>query len=435
VKATLELTQASRHGDTPSVPGLVLVLAAGEPSYAPLALPREGLVLGRAAPSGWFERDERVSRAHVRLKHVAGCWVIEDAGSRNGTVVDGQPLRAARTTASDIVISLGHSLVWAVADVTPHLDGGRTERDVEGRVLGAHMRGAMRELALAARAGSSVFVRGPSGSGKELAAAAFHHFAHANEPRAPFVAVNCATIPQALAEGLLFGARRGAYSGATHDSEGYVAAADGGTLFLDELAELDPSVQAKLLRVIETRAVTPLGATQPRKVSFHLCTATLRDLADEVARGRFRDDLYYRVGRPEVCLPGLSQRVDELPWLIASAVRAVDPALTASHALVESCAARAWPGNVRELLGEITRAAHGAKLAGAEAVRPSHLAASAGRPLGPREQDEPAGETRSTPDDATIEAALAAHQGNVSGAARALGLHRNQLRRWLDRRG
>jgi transcriptional regulator of acetoin/glycerol metabolism len=435
VKATLELSQASQHAASACVPGLVLVTRAGAPAYEALPLPSEGAVLGRGTPATWLELDERVSRNHVRVRRVAGCWVVEDAGSRNGTFVDGQPLRASHTSADDLLIGLGHSLVWAVADVQPFLDGARTGPDADGQVFGGRMRAALRELALAAASGHTVFVRGASGTGKELAARAYHRAAHAERPRAPFVAVNCATIPQALAEGLLFGAKRGAYSGATHDTEGYLASADGGTLFLDELAELDLAVQAKLLRVLETREVVPLGATQGRSVRFHLCAATLRDLQAEVAAGRFRDDLYYRLGRPEVLLPPLSARVDELPWLIAEAARKVAPSLRVSHAFVEACATRPWPGNVRELLSEVGRACFAARHAGADSVRPSHLAKGAGQSLhGPdAAAAEPPG-AAPPPDDAAIAAALVAEDGNVSRAARALGMHRNQLRRWLARR-
>jgi transcriptional regulator with PAS, ATPase and Fis domain len=123
--------------------------------------------------------------------------------------------------------------------------------------------------------------------------------------------VNCAAIPHGLAERLLFGTRRSAYSGATADSEGYVQAAHGGTLFLDEVAELDVQVQAKLLRALEAREVVPLGATRPRSEDVRICAAT-RDLRGEVAKGRFREDLYFRIGRPEVRLPPLRERLEEM---------------------------------------------------------------------------------------------------------------------------
>src|SRR5205823_14554395 len=120
-----------------------------------------------------------------------------------------------------------------------------------------------------------------------------------------------------VAERLLFGAKKGAFSGATADVEGYVQAADGGTLFLDEIGELDLAVQAKLLRVLEAREVLPLGASRPRPVDLRLCSATHRDLRAAVADGSFRADLFFRVGQPEVALPPLRERPEEIPFLVA----------------------------------------------------------------------------------------------------------------------
>jgi transcriptional regulator of acetoin/glycerol metabolism len=440
VKQTRELTLASQHQRAQKTPGLVLLFAAGSPCYAALALPPQGCVLGRGTPDGWLAADERVSRQHTRISRVAGCFSVEDAGSRNGTYVDGTLLRGPLTAEGALLLGLGHSLVWAVEDIAPFLDGERTGEDARGAVFGARMRGAMRELALAAEAGSNVFVCGPSGAGKELAAAAFHRFAHGERARAPFVAVNCATIPQGLAEGLLFGAKKGAYSGASQDTDGYFLSADGGTLFLDELAELDLAVQAKLLRVLETREVVPLGATQGKPVHLHVCAATLRDLRAEVEAGRFREDLYYRIGRPEVRLPTLQERIDELPFLIQRTVREAAPDLTLSHAFVESCALRAWPGNVRELFGEVKRACFLARKEGATALKVSHLSSQAGRAFqasrapGAAASQATAPGPRNVKDDAEIARVLAEHHGNVTASAKALGIHRNQLRRWLERR-
>jgi transcriptional regulator with PAS, ATPase and Fis domain len=254
---------------------------------------------------------------------------------------------------------------------------------------------------------------------------------------APFVAVNCAAVPEGLAERLLFGARRGAYSGAATDQAGYIQAADGGTLFLDEIAELDLRVQAKLLRVLETREVLPLGATRPEPVELRVCVAAHANLREEVRAERFREDLYYRVGRPEVLIPPLRERVDELSWLIAAEVARVDPALKVSVRLVEACALRPWPGNVRELLGEARRAAHRALSAGKAEVGEEELALEAGERLSDRPAKDPGAEARiiTLQDDETkIAAALAESGGNVTQAARTLGVHRNQLRRWLSKR-
>jgi transcriptional regulator with PAS, ATPase and Fis domain len=313
----------------------------------------------------------------------------------------------------------------------------------DGPVVGGLLRRAWGEIALASKAFDTLFIRGESGSGKELGARAFHDAAHAGATGAPFVAVNCAAIPEGLSERLLFGARKGAYSGITADAEGYVQSADGGTLFLDEIAELDLLVQAKLLRVLETREVLPLGASRAQKVSIHVCSASHKALRDEVSAGRFREDLYYRIGRPEVRIPPLRERIDEMPAFIRRELAAVDPRLTASATLVEACALRIWPGNVRELQREIRRAAHAASSELEPVVYPHHLASEAGVPMPVvvTASDAPAAPGASEPPQATaasftdeqIAQALEDHGGNVRGTARALGLHRNQLRRWLEK--
>jgi len=345
------------------------------------------------------------------------------------------------------VLRMGQSLLLTVDDVRPfEADPVHTAAD---GVVGPTLAKAFRRVDVVARTSDTLLILGESGTGKELAARRFHQ----GSPRAagPFVAVNCATIPEGIAERLLFGARRGAYSGAVADADGYLVTAHRGTLFLDELAELDPAVQPKLLRVLETREVVPLGDTRGRPVDVGLCAATLRDIPERVAEGKFREDLYYRMGRPAVRLPPLRQRREEIPFLIQRALAAVAPELDADVALVEMCLLRPWPGNVRELIGEVRRAGHTARDKGRDRVDRLDLGTAAGMQLGGLTMPptvavvhagggpapappEPAGESDGGfPARATIEDMLRAERGNVTRAAQRLGLHRNQLRRWLAR--
>ncbi len=226
---------------------------------------------------------------------------------------------------------------------------------------------AMRRLhALAAKLAKSnlpVLVLGETGAGKEVVALALHH----QSPRAgaPLVTVNCAALPEALAESLLFGHERGAFSGAVSAQAGFVESARGGTLFLDEVGELPPATQAKLLRVLDSGRYTRLGDTREREADVRLVAATNRDLEEEVRRGRFRQDLYYRLGAARLWLPPLRDRKLELPLLahrlLEDACRdAGRPPLALSPSALERLAQHPWPGNVRELKNLLRVAAAGA---------------------------------------------------------------------------
>ncbi|MFN7176838.1 MAG: sigma 54-interacting transcriptional regulator, partial [Thermaurantiacus sp.] len=218
---------------------------------------------------------------------------------------------------------------------------------------------------------ATVLIGGPSGTGKEVLA----RYVHQNSARStgPFVAVNCAALPETMLEALLFGHERGAFTGAAGAAPGLVRAAEGGTLFLDEIAELPLPLQAKLLRVLQEREVLPLGATRPVPVDLRLIAATNRELAAEVTAGRFRDDLYWRIAVFPIQLPPLAQRpADILPlarhFLATHAEAAAPPTLQADAEA--ALLAHAWPGNVRELGNVIERAII---LAGSGPISAGHL--------------------------------------------------------------
>jgi transcriptional regulator of acetoin/glycerol metabolism len=215
-----------------------------------------------------------------------------------------------------------------------------------------------------------------------------------------------------------------------------VQAAHGGTLFLDEIAELPLEVQSKLLRVLETREVLRLGSTRPEPIDVRICAATWRDLRAEVAAGRFREDLFFRMGQPEVRLPPLRERVDELPWHVQAVLDSCAPGrLRASVAFIEACALRPWPGNVRELRAVVRRAAAAALACGAQTLAASDLAPRAGQPLRTDTAPEQVPATTAGPAVPLDEFAdaLRAEKGNVVRAAKRLGVDRNRVRRWLDR--
>ncbi|HSP81330.1 MAG TPA: sigma 54-interacting transcriptional regulator [Myxococcaceae bacterium] len=402
----------------------------------------QSLELGRGAAALGEVQDPRMSRRHARIDFDGRSFRVTDLGSQNGTFVDGEPVPAGAPREAQRLIRMGDSLFVPCADVRP-----LEERGVElvgGFVRGPALQGMLEEVARAAQLGFSLHIHGESGTGKEGVARTFHERGPLGA--GPFVAVNCAAIPQGIAERLLFGARRGAYSGAEADAKGFLQAADGGTLFLDEVVELDLEVQAKLLRVLETREVLPLGASRPMKVDLQVCSASNRDLRALVTSGRLREDLYFRIGRPEVALPPLRQRPEEIPLLLQREVRQVAPELGLHVSLVEACLLRPWPGNVRELLVEVRSAVQAALMQGARRVEARHLSPSAGTafgsvmppppPSGEREASRRAPSRASPLDDgerARIEEALRQQGGNVAATARALGMHRTQLRRLLER--
>lgn len=204
-----------------------------------------------------------------------------------------------------------------------------------------------------------VLIQGESGTGKELVARAVHDCSH--RAAGPFVAVNCGAIPENLIEAEFFGARKGAYTGASHDREGYFQAASGGTLFLDEIGDLPLAMQAKLLRVIQERRVRPLGGVQEEAVDVRIVSATHRDLANMVRQGEFRQDLYYRLNVIELHIPALRERREDLPALVQSLLLRLCAESGQPHAELSSGALQ-WlqqhelPGNVRELENLLQRA-------------------------------------------------------------------------------
>jgi DNA-binding NtrC family response regulator len=229
-----------------------------------------------------------------------------------------------------------------------------------GRMLGSSeaMQRVRERIRQAAPTPATVLIQGPSGTGKELVARAIHALsARAN---APFVAVHCAALAPSLLESELFGHVKGAFTGANESRKGRFELANGGTLFLDEISEIDPATQVKLLRVLETRTIEPVGSAEPIPVDIRLVAATNRNLAEWVREGKFREDLYFRLNVIDVNLPPLKQRGDDLPLLCDAFVREFNPLLGRTILgfepdVLEAFARYDWPGNVRELRNTVER--------------------------------------------------------------------------------
>jgi DNA-binding NtrC family response regulator len=433
---TLEEPPADPARTEPARPGLVVVHCCGAPTLC--AIPLEGgrATLGRDRLEPLGLVDNWQSREHADVAFDGAQWTITDRASRNGTFVDGGRVEGSIALSSPRVVRIGRTLVLAALDVRRFI-GAQVVCDE--RVTGPTLKVPLDRIGYAAKTGESLLINGESGTGKESAAAAFH--AASPYARGPFVPVNCAAIPEGLAERLLFGAKRGAFTGASADAGGYVLGAEGGVLFLDEIGELEPDVQPKLLRLLESKEVLALGATRPRRVNVGFCFATHRDLRAAVAAGHLRADLYYRIAQQQVTLPPLRARPEEIPFHVVRELQRLGATTPDDGRLVEACLTRTWPGNVRELIQEIRRAGHEALASGAKEVRVEHLAASAGQAFDAAEEPAPppttpgGGGGGAPPTREAISAIFAAHHGNVAATARALGLHRAQVYRLLKRFG
>jgi transcriptional regulator with PAS, ATPase and Fis domain len=408
------------------VPGVVVVFANEVPRLE-VRPARGGLVIGRGDTCDLVLDDRRASRQHARVAFAEGGWRVEDLGSHNGTSLDGTLISGSARAGTDAVLAIAGTVLLLLGDVRA-LIGGTVEL-IDGIVVGPRMRATWDSIARIAARSRVLHVTGETGSGKEIAARRFHS-ASARRDR-PFVTVNCAAVPPALAESLFFGARRGAYSGADSDHDGYLPSAEGGTLFLDEIGELPLEIQAKLLRALETGEVMSLGAVRPRTVELALCSATHLDLRARVAANAFREDLYFRVAQPTIAVPPLRERREEIAWLVDATLRR-DGRARASASFVEAALLRTWPGNVRELVRAVETAVHSLH-DDDDRITNEHLDGNAGRALADAAPTPARTSTPAEADAATILDALKQARGNITRAAQALGLHRTQLRRWLER--
>jgi two-component system, NtrC family, response regulator AtoC len=365
-------------------PGYQLVVFARAAIRA-FALPGSGEVtIGRDPASDVLIEDAGVSRQHAVL-HVGETLELEDLGRANGTFIrqtapagpgnDTVNVKLLRLVGKKARLVVGDCLLFGTAYVVlrraprleiPDLAPGVVVRDAAMQALHA-------DAARVARANINVLLLGETGVGKEVLARAIH--SHSRRAKGPFLGVNCAALAESLLENELFGSEKGAFTGAL-TRPGLFEAANGGTLFLDEVGELPLATQAKLLRVLEERVVTRLGATRPRAIDVRILSATNRDLAADSRQGRMRPDLYFRLNGVELLIPPLRSRAADIEALAGSfllaACRDLErvPPLTLSAAALQVLALHDWPGNVRELRNAIERAA---VMCTESTIAPEHL--------------------------------------------------------------
>jgi two-component system NtrC family response regulator len=293
------------------------------------------------------------------------------------------------------------------------------------------MREVQKAIGMLADADTTVLITGETGTGKEVVARAIHR--HGRRRERPFVAVNCAAIPADLLESQLFGHVRGAFTGAVADRPGSFREADGGTLFLDEIGDMTPALQAKLLRVLQERVVTPVGG-RPVAVDVRILAATHQDLAAMVRAGRFREDLYWRLGVVPIHLAPLRERLSDILPLAEHFLALAGGTRRLTAAAAARLLAHPWPGNVRELRNAMERAA---ALARRSVIDAAELAFLAG-PAATEGAEVPAGDLPGAVarlETAMIRRAMAESGGNRAEAARRLGIHRQLLYEKLRRYG
>jgi transcriptional regulator with AAA-type ATPase domain len=387
------------------------------------------LVFGRDPECDVVFDSHDVSRRHARLRLGAGGArdELEDMGSRNGTRVNCRPIERARLTLGDVV-RFGGAVGVVCASVEPFRELG------EGLFGSGALHAAFAPLEKAAASDLPVVLEGETGTGKEVVARSLHR---ASRRSGPFLAVNCAALPEGLAEAELFGYRRGAFTGADRASPGFFRSADGGTLLLDEVSDLPLPLQAKLLRVLEQREVQPLGEARPVPVDVRVVVAGQETLEDAVKRRAFRADLFARLDGVSVRIPPLRARREDIAPLFRHFLRAFggERPPSADADFVERLVAHDFPFNVREL---VLLARRLLVLHGSEPVLGArHLPARIGDRLPAVPVTTPPVSAVEVPAPATVDLAalleaLRNAGGNVARASAALGITRQRAYRLMD---
>lgn len=444
-------------GAETSRPGLVLLWAASfERMPASFPFAKAEVVIGRDAGADVTVPDSAVSRRHASLLFDGAAWSLVDHGSSNGTWLDGQRVtravlrHRARIRVGDalFVFVAGDADAYLPFDLAGFVRGAPGD-DVTELVGGLHVRNVARTIARVAPTELGCVVYGETGTGKELVARALHRL---SRRKGSLQAVNCAAVPAQLFESELFGYKKGAFSGADRDKAGLVHGAHEGTLFLDEIAELPLEQQAKLLRVLQSHEILPVGALRPERVDVRVVAATHQDLGERVAAGRFRGDLLARLAEHSFTMPPLRDRKEDVFMLArAFARRHASKPHGFGFDVMDALVAHDWPFNVRELEACIKRAVALAesetltrkdlppqvlapRLSGEVATSPPPRAGVLS-PLAREASEGTGGFHRGAPTEPMLRRLLADHGGNIAAVARVLDKRRMQVQRYMQKYG
>ncbi|HVU53256.1 MAG TPA: sigma 54-interacting transcriptional regulator [Polyangia bacterium] len=393
--------------------------------------------------------DGKVSRTHFEIRLDPQGYRLRDLESTNGTFVSG--LRVA-----DVYVPPGASIYVGDSRVRfdpldDSVEVALSSADRFGDMVGRSvlMRELFARLAAVAPTDATVLVTGETGTGKELVAEALHE--HSPRKGGPFVVLDCGAIPANLMESEAFGHERGAFTGATAAHAGAFERADGGTLFLDEIGELPLEMQPKLLRALERKEIRRVGGARTLQVNIRVIAATNRDLAVEVNKGRFREDLYYRLAVAHLAVPPLRERREDIPLLVEHIVAGLPGGRERGPRAetIELMKRHEWPGNVRELRNVLERAVlfqqpgrEPSVIVGAPEPRAAAAGAREGSAAEVRAPIDPTVPFKVAKQELIdeferryVRALLERHGGNVSAAARAAGIDRMSIHKMLNRLG
>jgi transcriptional regulator with PAS, ATPase and Fis domain len=408
--------------------------AKGQEKEATFGL--EPLVVGTSPDCDLVSDDPSVSRVHCQLTMTQRGVVIRDLGSKNGTRI-GEVRVFEALLPPGTPLQLGSSTITVVVTGEPSvipLSGSPRF----GEAIGAsvQMRALFATMERAAATNESILLLGESGTGKELIAQAIHDLSPRRER--PFVVLDCGAVAATLIEAELFGYVKGAFTGANANHAGLIEQADGGTLFIDELGELPLELQPRLLRVLETRELRPVGANEYRRADVRVIAATHRDLKAQVAAKTFREDLYYRLAVVEGVVPPLRDRKDDIPMLVEHFLAGQDPPRNLADLpanAMDLLQGHSWPGNVRELRNTVARLVLFPHL-GIEAI---DLAAPQGQnglqTISRLQLREARDLVVSEFEQSYIKEKLKETGGNVSAAAKSMGVSRQFVHRLMARYG
>jgi DNA-binding NtrC family response regulator len=402
-----------------------MVVISGADLQKTFAIGGKEVAIGSQGDNHCVLNDPTVSRHHAVIEETGKGYVLRDLGSTNGTYLNEIRVREAYLEYGS-VIGLGNTRLQFVP-LEERVEIPPSEEDYFGDVFGRslEMRRIFTMLKKISPSDITVTIEGETGTGKELVARGIH--SHSQRARGPFVVIDCGSISKNLIESELFGHEKGAFTGATRTHRGAFEVAHGGTIFIDEIGELGLEMQPKLLRVLEQREVRRVGGNEVFTVNVRVVAATNKDIISEVQKGRFREDLFYRISVVRIHLPPLRKRGEDIPLLAQQFARELSGPygggadMAVSAEALEILRHYHWPGNVRELKNIITRAmamGNGKVLRLRDFIMPL----SSEERTQPPSLDSLVGKTLEEIEKAAIAKTLEVHGGNKSAAARVLGI-------------